>query len=176
MTGSGSPAAVRRWAVLLAVLVLVVDQLTKLWAESALEDRAPIPVLGELLQFRLLYNSGAAFSIGRGSTWIFTIFAAAAVLWVGWLVVRVRSRGWAVALGLLLGGAATHLGDRLFRAPGFANGHVVDFIDYNGWFVGNIADIALTAGAVLVVVLTLRGISLDGRGSTEQPEESAPPQ
>lgn len=157
--------APRRWGVAVAVgvLVLGIDQLTKLWAESALTDRAPIPVLGDFLRFRLLYNSGAAFSIGAGSTWIFTVLAAVAVVAVAWFAAKVVSPGWAVALGLLLGGATTHLLDRLFRAPGFGQGHVVDFIDYNGWFVGNVADIALTAGAVLIVVLTMRGTELDGR-------------
>ena len=146
-----------------AVVILAVDQLTKFWAESTLTDRAPIPVIGDFIQFRLLYNPGAAFSIGENMTWIFAILAAAAVVVIAVLVSRVRSGAWAVTLGLLLGGATTHLIDRLFRAPGFARGHVVDFIDYNGWFVGNVADIALFFGAVLAIILTLRGIGMDGR-------------
>jgi signal peptidase II len=150
-------------AAVVAVVILAVDQLTKFWAESVLTGHPPIPVLGDLLQFRLLYNPGAAFSIGANSTWIFTILAAAAVVVIAVLVSRVRSGAWAVSLGLLLGGATTHLLDRLFRDPGFARGHVVDFIDYNGLFVGNVADIALFFGAVLAIVLTLRGIGMDGR-------------
>ena len=146
-----------------AVVILAVDQLTKFWAESTLTDRAPIPVIGDFIRFRLLYNPGAAFSIGENMTWIFAILAAAAVVVIAVLVSRVRSGAWAVTLGLLLGGATTHLIDRLFRAPGFARGHVVDFIDYNGWFVGNVADIALFFGAVLAIILTLRGIGMDGR-------------
>jgi signal peptidase II len=139
-----------------AAVVIVLDQATKFWAERTLADRAPIEVLGDFLRFRLLYNPGAAFSIGAGSTWIFTIAAAVAVGVLVWQVARPQTRGWLVGLALLLGGAATHLGDRLFRAPGFARGHVVDFIDYNGWFVGNVADIALFCGAVSLVVLSLR--------------------
>ncbi|GAA1971076.1 signal peptidase II [Amycolatopsis minnesotensis] len=167
----------RRWgvAVAVAVLILAADQLTKLWAESALTDRAPIPVLGEFLRFRLLYNSGAAFSIGAGSTWIFTVLAAVAVVAVAWFAAKVVSPGWAVALGLLLGGALTHLLDRLFRAPGFGRGHVVDFIDYNGWFVGNVADIALTVGAVCIVVLTMRGTEMDGRRRPAASRNDDPP-
>jgi signal peptidase II len=161
--------------VAIAATILAVDQLTKLWAVSVLPDHAPISVLGDFLQFRLLYNPGAAFSIGAGSTWIFTILTAVAVIGIGWLVGRVRSTAWAVALGMLLGGATTHLLDRLFRAPGFARGHVVDFIDYNGWFVGNVADIALTLGAVVIVVLTLLGIGMDGQKQAKRPEESTPP-
>lgn len=150
-------------AVAAAVVILAVDQLTKFWAESTLTDRAPIPVIGDFIRFRLLYNPGAAFSIGENMTWIFAVLAAAAVVVIAVLVSRVRSGAWAVTLGLLLGGATTHLIDRLFRAPGFARGHVVDFIDYNNWFVGNVADIALFCGAVLAIILTLRGIGMDGR-------------
>jgi signal peptidase II len=158
---SGTPPAARRLGVvlLLAALVVAVDQGTKLWAESALADRMPIPVIDGFLRLRLLHNPGAAFSLGAGSTWVFTILAAAAVI----VIITVAAKpakpsptGRAIALGLLLGGAATHLLDRLFRAPGFGRGAVVDFIDYNGWFVGNVADIALTVGAVLLIVLGFR--------------------
>lgn len=140
----------------IAAFVLVLDQATKFWAEHALAGRAPVPVLGDFLQFRLLYNAGAAFSMGTGATWVFTIIAAVAVGVLGWYVTRPQPTGMAVALALMLGGATTHLGDRLFRAPGFARGHVVDFIDYNGWFVGNVADIALTCGAVLLLLVAAR--------------------
>jgi signal peptidase II len=143
-------------ALTIAAIVLVVDQGTKFWAERTLTDRAPIPVFGEFLQFRLLYNPGAAFSIGEGTTWVFTIAAAGAVVWLTWYLWRPQTAARAVAFALMLGGATTHLLDRLFRAPGFAQGHVVDFIDYNGWFVGNVADIALFCGAVLVLVVTIR--------------------
>jgi len=143
-------------ALTVAAAVLVIDQATKFWAASTLAGRAPIPLLGDFLRLRLLYNSGAAFSIGRDSTWIFTILAAVAVVVLVRLASRAESAGRAVALALLLGGASSHLLDRLFRDPGFGVGRVVDFIDYNGWFVGNIADIALTVGAVLFFALTLR--------------------
>ncbi|TQJ23338.1 signal peptidase II [Micromonospora sp. A202] len=149
-----------RAVVLIAAVVLAADQLTKYWAESALSDGQTITVVGELLQLRLVYNPGAAFSIGAAYTWIFAVFAAAAVVAVTVVARRVMSRAWAVALGLVLGGATTHLLDRLFREPGFARGHVVDFIDYAGFFVGNVADIALVVGVGVVMVLNLRGIPL----------------
>ncbi|MET8118373.1 signal peptidase II [Micromonospora sp. NPDC005189] len=149
-----------RAVVLIAAVVLVSDQLTKYWAESALSDGQTIPIVGDLLQLRLVYNPGAAFSIGSGYTWIFGVFAAAAVVAVTVVAWRVTSRPWAVALGLVLGGAATHLLDRLFREPGFARGHVVDFIDYAGFFVGNVADIALVVGVGVVMLLNVRGIPL----------------
>ncbi|MEV4313392.1 signal peptidase II [Actinocrispum sp. NPDC049592] len=144
-----------------AALVVLVDQLTKLWAVSALPGRAPVSLLGDFIQLRLLYNSGAAFSIGAGSTWIFTIVTAVAVVVLVRFAMRPSSSLQGAALALLLGGAVTHLLDRLFRAPGFAQGHVVDFIDYNGWFVGNIADVALTVGAVLLVVSSTKSSRSD---------------
>ncbi|MFG1947142.1 signal peptidase II [Nonomuraea sp. NPDC048826] len=153
----------------LAGLVLVADQLTKLWAVSVLSDGERITVIPQVIQFRLLFNPGAAFSIGVGATWVFTLIAAGAVAGILYTGRRLRSRAWAVVLGALLGGAFSHLLDRLFRPPGFARGHVVDFIDYGGLFVGNVADIALTVSCVVLVLLTLRGIPLDGAGAAERP-------
>lgn len=156
-TSVSRPLAMRVPVVLaVAAVVVAVDQVTKVWASSALADGAPRSVFGSFLQLRLLFNSGAAFSIGAGSTWIFTVVTAVAVVVLGWFAFRPSSSVQGVGLALLLGGAVTHLWDRLFRPPGFGRGHVVDFIDYNGWFVGNVADIALTVGAVLLVLSGLR--------------------
>ncbi|MEU8216477.1 signal peptidase II [Micromonospora taraxaci] len=149
-----------RAVVLIAAVVLASDQATKYWAESALSDGQTISIVGDLLSLRLVYNPGAAFSIGSAYTWVFAVFAAAAVVAVTVVARRVTSRPWAVALGLVLGGATTHLLDRLFREPGFARGHVVDFIDYAGFFVGNVADIALVVGVAIVMLLNLRGVPL----------------
>lgn len=143
----------------LAAVVLVVDQLTKLWAVSTLSDGERVAVIPPLIHFRLLYNPGAAFSLGTGATWVFALAAAAAVVGILYTARRLASPGWALVLGMLLGGAVSHLGDRLFREPGFARGHVVDFIDY-GPFVGNVADIALTCGCVAMVLISLRGVPL----------------
>lgn len=156
------------WTVALAVFVLAADQLTKWWAESTLVANAPtIPVVGDLLGIRLIYNPGAALSIASGYTWILTIVVVVVVFFIVRAIGRIGSRGWAVALGLLLGGAVGNLVDRLVREPGFARGHVVDFIDYAGFFVGNVADIAVVSAAVLIALLSLRGIGLDGRRHTE---------
>jgi signal peptidase II len=160
------------WLVLaLAVFVVLADQSSKWWAETALGDGERIPVLGELLSFWLVYNPGAAFSIGEEFTLVLAIVAGVAVVGIAWYSWRVRSRAWAVALGLVLGGATTHLGDRLFRQPGFGRGHVVDFIDYAGFFVGNVADIALVGGAVMIVVLSLVGL----RAGDKQDDEPVVP-
>ncbi|MBN0041536.1 signal peptidase II [Cellulosimicrobium cellulans] len=151
------------WTVALAVLVLALDQLTKWWAESSLTlGDDTVPVLGSLLGLRLIYNPGAALSIATGMTWLLTIVVVAVVVVIVRMVGRIGSRAWAVALGLLLGGALGNLVDRFFREPGFARGHVVDFIAYANWFVGNVADIAIVAAAAMIAVLSVLGIGLDG--------------
>jgi signal peptidase II len=144
----------------IAVVVTLLDQASKWWAEAELSDGRVIPVIGDLIRFVLVYNPGAAFSIGANFTWIFAVLAAVAVVFIVRLAWRVESTGWMIALGLLLGGATTHLGDRLFREPGFARGHVVDFIGYGNLFIGNVADIAIFAGAIMLAVLTVMGVHL----------------
>ena len=164
LTEAPAPARVRlvRVLALVAVLVYVVDQVTKALAVRHLRPGDPVPLIGSLVQLRLIRNPGAAFSIATGLTWLLTGVAVVVVVVVVRSARRLVSRGWAVALGLLLGGALGNLTDRLLRAPGVGRGHVVDFIDYHGLFVGNVADIAIVAAAVLVGLLGLRGIGLDG--------------
>ncbi|MFD6990376.1 signal peptidase II [Streptomyces sp. NPDC059943] len=173
--GAGAPAAPTRrlfWSTLgVAVVLLLVDQASKWWAVGALGDSESIDVVGDVIRFWLVYNPGAAFSMGTGVTWVFTIFAGVAVVAIAWYAWRVRSTPWAYALGLLLGGATSHFGDRLFREPGFARGHVVDFIDYAGFFVGNVADIGIFAGAVSIVVLSFKGIEAVDRDTVDNPAD-----
>lgn len=151
------------WVAGLTLLVILVDQASKYWAEATLADQAPVPVLGTLLQLRLLYNDGAALSIGSGFTWLLTIIVVGVVVVILRITRKIGSRGWAVALGLLLGGAIGNLIDRLFKEPSFGQGHVVDFIDYAGFFVGNVADIAIVAAAVMIAILSILGIGIDGQ-------------
>jgi signal peptidase II len=152
---------------LLALVVFAVDQLTKVWAVANLSGAERTPLLGDLLGLSLLYNPGAALSFATGMTWVFTVAAVVVTVVIVRVANRLGSRGWTVALGLLLGGALGNLADRLLRQPGFARGHVVDFIAYGRLFVGNVADIAIVTAAVLVVLLTLRGIGVDGRRGEE---------
>ena len=152
-------------AAVIAIVVIAVDQGSKWWAVTTLSDGRTIPVIGDLIQFWLVYNPGAAFSFGEGFTWVFTITAALAVVAISWYAWSVRSLAWTVTLGLLLGGAATHLGDRLFRAPSFGQGHVVDFIAYKGLFVGNVADIVIVTCGVLLVLLTILKVSTGRPGA-----------
>ncbi len=146
----------------LAAVVLVVDQLTKAWAVTTLVEGVRHPLVGDLLGLTLLYNPGAALSLATGMTWVLTLAATVVSVVILRIANRLGSRSWAVALGLLLGGALGNLGDRFFREPGFARGHVVDFIAYGNLFVGNVADIAIVAAAGMIVLLSLRGIGVDG--------------
>lgn len=146
-----------------AVALYAADQLSKAWVVATLEPGVRTPVLGEILQFFFVRNSGAAFSLASGSTWIFSIIAAAVALFILWFARRIRSIGWAVLFGLLLGGTTGNLTDRLFREPGFGVGHVVDFISIYGFpAIFNVADMAIVASMGLFILLTLRGIGLDG--------------
>jgi signal peptidase II len=145
-----------------AVVVVVLDQLAKAWAVRALADGRTIDVVGSLVQLRMFRNAGAAFSFATGTTWIFTIVATVVSVIIVRTSRRLGSAWWALTLGLLLGGAVGNLLDRLFREPGFARGHVVDFIDLPRLFVFNLADAAITVAAVLIGLLSLRGIGIDG--------------
>lgn len=147
---------------LLAFGVVVVDQVTKFLAVAQLSEGEQIALLGNVLGLSLQYNSGAAFSFATGMTWVFTLIAAVVVVVVVRLSRRIGSAWWAVSLGLLLGGAVGNLIDRLVRDPGFGRGHVVDFINYAGWFVGNVADIAIVLAAVGVGVLAVVGVDIEG--------------
>lgn len=151
---------VRRYFLPLFLAIIAIDQVTKWWAESALADGRTIPIVGDLLSFVLVYNPGAAFSFGTDHTYFFTVFSALVLAAIAWLVTKTTSRPWALALGTIGGGAAGNLIDRLAREPNVGEGHVVDFINYNGYFVGNVADIALVVGVLIVIVLEFRSIPL----------------
>ncbi len=142
------------WTAMGASLVVLADQASKWWAELTLSHNQYVPLISDLIGWRLIYNPGAAFGLGANSTWILTIIAAIAVLVLAFFTLRAKNRLWAFGTACLLGGAVSHLGDRLFRSPGFAQGHIVDFIDYGGFFVGNIADIFLVGGAVFMILVS----------------------
>jgi len=154
---------------ILAALVLAADQFTKYLALEDLPYQQAVPVLGDFFQLYLTRNPGAAFSLGEGVTWIFTIVLAAAAVTIVVLTVRsVRSRLWAVVLGLLLGGILGNLTDRLLREPGFLVGHVVDFIHTPWLWLGfrsaiyNVADIFIVTMMITVALLVLVGLRFDG--------------
>ena len=141
--------------------MLAVDVVSKLVVVARLRD--PVELLGGLLTLRLTRNPGAAFGMAGSATVLFTLVAVAVVVVIGRTARRLRSVGWAVTLGLILGGALGNLSDRIFRAPGPFRGHVVDWLELPHWPIFNIADSAIVCGAVLAVLLSMRGIGLDGR-------------
>lgn len=142
--------------------VLVVDQVTKVWAVAALVPGERTALLGDLFGLQLVRNPGAALGIATGMTWVLTVVAVAVVVVVARISRRIGSAAWALALGLLLGGALGNLVDRMVREPGPLEGHVIDFLAYGRLFVGNVADIAIVVAAGLIVLLTARGVHVDG--------------
>jgi signal peptidase II len=150
--------------VLLAVaaVALVVDGLSKMWAVAALGDREPVPLLDGVLTLRLVRNPGAAFGVAQGLTIAFSLVAVVVAVVILRVARRLRSTGWAVSLGLVLGGALGNLVDRVFREPGVLRGWVVDFLELPNWPVFNLADVAIVSGGVLMVLLSVLGRQLDG--------------
>lgn len=156
--GAGAQKAPRRaLGVALAVggVGLALDQGTKMLATVQLPLGVRIPIVGDLLGLTLVYNPGAAFSMGSGSTWILTLLAAAAVAAILVFAVRLRGARWGIALGLILGGAGGNLVDRLANPPSFGNGHVTDFLAYGNLFVGNVADVLLVVGVAFLCSVLL---------------------
>ena len=147
---------------LVAAAVLALDIATKVAVVAELEGRRTLELLGGQLLVRVSRNPGAAFSFAEGATVVFTAIAVVVVVVILRVSRRLGSLGWAASLGLLLGGASGNLVDRLFRSPGPGRGAVVDFIDFQVFPSFNVADSAITVGAVLAVLLSLRGIELDG--------------
>jgi signal peptidase II len=158
------PQGRRRVGVLLAVAftVLVVDVISKLIVVEQLTDRRPIEVVDGVLTLRLVRNSGAAFGVAQGLTIVFTGVAVVVVLVILRVARRLRSTAWAIALGLVLGGAVGNLVDRIFRQPAPFRGRVIDFLELPHWPVFNLADACIVSGGVLMVLLSLRGVQYDG--------------
>jgi signal peptidase II len=156
-----------------AVFAYAFDQLTKIWVTTTMVEGERIPVLPPLLHWYFIRNSGAAFSIGENVTWVFSIIMAGVSIAILFQVRKLGSAWWALALGLLLGGALGNLTDRLFREPSFAMGHVVDFIQLPNFAIFNIADSAVVSAVSIICILTLRGISLDGSRHVAAPKEKS---
>lgn len=152
----------------MASTALVLDVLSKVLVVARLEGDRSLELLGGRLLIRVSRNPGAAFSFAEGATLLFTAVAAVVVVVILRVSRRLRSRGWALSLGLLLGGASGNLVDRLFRSPGPGRGAVVDFIDLGWWPSFNVADSAIVVGALLAVLLSLRGVEIDGSHRAER--------
>lgn len=149
----------------IAVVVIALDVATKSLVVAFLDPERPVHIICDAVTLRLVRNSGAAFSMASGYTWVLTLIALAVVVVIIRFSGRLRSGWWVLGLGLVLGGAIGNLIDRIFRDPAPLRGHVVDFISVGWWPVFNVADSAVVCGAVLLVVLSLLGFDYDGTRS-----------
>lgn len=143
---------------LVGALIWAIDFTTKVWALESVSPIKPTPIIGSFLQLRLVFNPGAAFSVGTDVTFIFTILSGAAVAGIAYYAIKIDNRWWSMVLGLALGGILGNLTDRIFRQPSPFNGHVIDWIELPRWPVFNIADMAIVCAAVLSVLLIIREI------------------
>jgi signal peptidase II len=158
------PRGKRRIAVLFAVAAFAyaLDLVSKMIVVAKLEHHAPVEIIGDWLRFEAIRNAGAAFGFGEAFTVIFTVIAAAVIVVIVRLARKLYSLPWAIALGMLLGGALGNLTDRIFRSPGVFEGAVVDFIAPKHFAVFNLADSAIVCGGILIVLLSFKGLDPDG--------------
>ena len=185
-----APTLRRRLPLLLSVaaVVLALDIVTKVLAVKLLTPGQPVPIIGDTVTWTLVRNSGAAFSMATGYTWMLTLIATGVVVGIFWMGRRLVSPWWAIGLGMILGGATGNLVDRFFRSPGPLRGHVVDFLSIGWWPVFNVADPSVVGGAILLVTLSALGYDFDTVGrrkaddavdvadtpeGTETPDEAA---
>ncbi|GGW84197.1 signal peptidase II [Streptomyces lomondensis] len=161
---AGRPRGRRRIGVLfgVAAFAYALDLISKMIVVAKLEHHPPIEIIGDWLKFEAIRNAGAAFGFGEAFTVIFTMIAAAVIVVIARLARKLYSLPWAIALGLLLGGALGNLTDRIFRAPGVFEGAVVDFIAPKHFAVFNLADSAIVCGGILIVLLSFKGLDPDG--------------
>ncbi|CAN5208840.1 N/A [soil metagenome] len=144
---------------MVSLAVVVVDQFTKRWALSALDD-GPIDLVWTL-RLRLTFNTGSAFSLGSGRGGLIAVLGIVVVAAVFWFGRTVTGRQATVALALVLGGAVGNLADHFGRAgdgglSGALSGAVVDFIDLQWWPVFNLADVAIVVGGLALLAVSAR--------------------
>ncbi|HEY7854303.1 MAG TPA: signal peptidase II [Aquiluna sp.] len=162
MKSASSPVRRRVFFAATALVVLALDQTTKVLAETYL-TAGSVPIIDGLLSFTLAYNKGAAFSLSFGATWILTLFSIAAVIALLIYGPKAKTHDWSFIAGLVLGGAAGNGIDRIFRQPEFFNGHVVDFIQIPFNFaIFNLADTFLVIGVALAILRTAMGDEIGG--------------
>ncbi len=157
-----------------AAFVLAADASTKAIVVAHLREDEPVHLIGNVLMLWLTRNPGAAFSVGTGQTIVFTVIAFGVIVAIARTARRLRSLGWAIALGLLLGGAMGNLVDRIARAPGLFRGDVVDWIAVTTHYpIFNLADSAIVCGGILTVLLAMLGYRLDGTRGDSAPVKAA---
>lgn len=156
---------------LVALAALGIDQGTKLLALDTLSETERIPLLGDALGLQLAFNAGTVLSLGSGSTWLFTLLGLVAMVVLAIASTRATTPFVAVGIGVLWGGAAGNLADRLLAPPGFGIGHVTDFLAYGTLFIGNLADVLIGIGVGLLAIAAFRHDRAARRAA-----ETAPPQ
>ena len=149
-----SREATRRLWILIASIV-VADQLTKHWALNRLSGDRTIDLVGSL-RFNLAFNRGMAFSQATGAGPVIGALGFVIVIVIVLWLRRSATGVAAVAAGLIVGGAIGNLIDRLFRGEAWLRGAVVDFIDLQWFPIFNIADSAISIGAVLMILASFR--------------------
>ncbi len=175
-SGPARPGRGRGLPVMLgiAVIVLAVDTISTTLALDVLARHPTVRLLNGLVTVHLTLNAGAAFGFGTADAAVIGLFVCGVIISIVAVATRLRSRSWTIALGLLLGGAAGNLGDRLFRAPGMFRGPVVDWINLPHFpWTFNPADASIACAAALIAVLALRGVRIDGtsaRASADRPQ------
>lgn len=174
--GTGAQPRQRlRLLLAVAATLFALDLVTKIIVVARIRPGEPVPIIGDFVELVLVRNPGAAFSMATGMTWLLTLIAAAVVIGVLRIGRTLRSTLWAIGLGGVLGGALGNLMDRLFRAPGPLQGHVVDFVSVGWWPVFNVADSSIVCGAILLVTLTVFGFEPDGTRYKDKDKDKAAP-
>ena len=148
----------RRLFIALATSLFTLDLATKNWAESYLQFREPIRVIGDFLKLTYSTNSGAAFNLFGDATLLLSSLKLAVVGFIIFFIRQITNPWWAAALGTLLGGVLGNLYDRILRPPGLWRGEVVDWIELPNWPVFNVADSAIVCAGILITILTMRDV------------------
>lgn len=152
-----------------SAIALVVDQVSKIWAQHALSDGRTVEIVPHLLSLTLVRNPGASLGFGASMTWMIALLAIVACIALAVMAVRTVSMRWTLMLSLAFAGALGNLVDRVVYADGFLNGKVVDFLNY-GWSVGNVADIWLMLAGIGIVILIIAGTPFGREDSGSMPE------
>jgi signal peptidase II len=156
--GSSRALSARRLFIAVSCLIFAVDLTTKNWAANYLQFREPIKLIGDFLRLTYGTNPGAGFSFATDATAFLSTLKLCVAAFIIYFVRKVTNKGWAIGLGLLLGGVMGNLWDRITRPPGLWRGEVVDWIQLPNWPIFNIADSAIICAGVLLTILTMRNI------------------
>jgi signal peptidase II len=149
----------RRLFIIISIITFALDLITKNWAETALQNREPIRVLGDFLKFTYATNPGAAFNFATNATVVLSSLKLCVAAFIIYYMTKAVDTRWATGLALLFGGVAGNLFDRATRAPGNWQGEVIDWIQVPHWPVFNIADSAIVCAGIYMTYLAVKNVS-----------------